>query len=71
MVDPKPCLNDPENLPIPLNLVPYQISCPALHYEQRQLERQGKGITNHKMPLGDWFDTVGPHFMSLIGYLEF
>ena len=45
-----------ENLPILQDFVPYRGRCPA---SQRKIyankEKQGKGIADHLMPLGDWF----------------
>ena len=44
-----------ENLPILQDFVPYRGRCPA---SQRKIyankEKQGKGIADHLMPLGDW-----------------
>ena len=45
-----------ENLPILQDFVPYWGRCPA---SQRKIyankEKQGKGIADHLMLLGDWF----------------
>ena len=49
-----------ENLPILQDFVPYRGRCPA---SQRKIyankEKQGKGIADHLMPLGDWFKALG------------
>ena len=46
-----------ENLPILQDFVPYRGRCPA---SQRKIyankEKQGKGIADHLMPLGDWLN---------------
>ena len=62
-----------ENLPILQDFVPYRGRCPA---SQRKIyankEKQGNGIADHLMPLGDWFNALlsFEYVFEYVGYFE-
>ena len=44
-----------ENLPILQDFVPYRGRCPATaQLQPKNYIKQGKGTSDHMMPLGDW-----------------